>query len=57
MTSHVPHPDDPCDEPPFSKLPERVPPEQMTTAEAAMPVPDPTGGRDPDTDFLLRNAG
>lgn len=41
----------------FSHLPERVPPEQMQTVQDVDPGPDPQGGRDTETEFLLRNAG
>ncbi|HZB67056.1 MAG TPA: heme biosynthesis protein HemY [Ornithinibacter sp.] len=35
----------------------RVRPEDMTTTQAVAPPPDPEGGRDPETEFVLRNAG
>jgi hypothetical protein len=35
----------------------RVRPDEMVTSQPAEPVPDPYGGRDTETDFLLRNAG
>ena len=41
----------------FSQLPERIPPEQMKTVQDIDPGPDPRGGRDTETEFLLRNAG
>ena len=43
--------------PDFSRLPERVPPEQMLTSQEVEPAPDPRGGRDTETEFMLRNAG
>ena len=43
--------------PDFSHLPERVAPEDMTTTQDIDPGPDPRGGRDTDTEFMLRNAG
>ena len=41
----------------FRKLPERIRPEDMTTTQATEAAPDPTMGRDPERDFMLRNAG
>ena len=41
----------------FSSLPERIRPEDMTTAQEAEPPPDPEMGRDTDHDFLMRNLG
>ena len=35
----------------------RVRPEEMTTTQAVSPPPDPRGGRDTETEFMLRNAG
>ena len=35
----------------------RVRPEDMTTTQAVAPPPDPEGGRDTETEFVLRNAG
>jgi hypothetical protein len=35
----------------------RVRPEDMTTTQQATPPPDPQGGRDTETEFLLRHAG
>ena len=35
----------------------RVRPEDMVTTQDAAPPPDPQGGRDTDTEFMLRNAG
>jgi hypothetical protein len=43
--------------PDFTRLPERIPPEQITTTQDVDPGPDPRGGRDTETEFLLRNAG
>ena len=43
--------------PDFSHLPERVDPEDMVTTQDVDPGPDPRGGRDTDTEFMLRNAG
>ena len=40
-----------------SSLPERVRPEQMVTTQEVEPAPDPRGGRDTETEFMLRNAG
>jgi hypothetical protein len=41
----------------FRKLPERIRPQDMTTAQESEPPPDPTMGRDTERDFMLRNAG
>ena len=41
----------------FRTLPERIRPEDMTATQETEPPPDPTMGRDPETDFMLRNAG
>lgn len=41
----------------FRKLPERIRPEDMIAAQETEPPPDPTMGRDPERDFMLRNAG
>ena len=43
--------------PDFSQLPERVDPEDLRTTQDVDPGPDPRGGRDTDTEFMLRNAG
>jgi hypothetical protein len=43
--------------PDFSRLPERVRPEEMVTTQEVEPAPDPRGGRDTETEFMLRNAG
>jgi hypothetical protein len=43
--------------PDFTRLPERIAPEDMTTTLELDPGPDPRGGRDTDTEFMLRNAG
>jgi len=41
----------------FRKLPERIRPEDMISFQETEPPPDPTMGRDPERDFMLRNAG
>ena len=41
----------------FTTLPERIRLEDTFTSQASDAAPDPTMGRDPDQDFLLRNAG
>ena len=41
----------------FRKLPERIRPEDMIATQDTEPPPDPTMGRDPERDFMLRNAG
>jgi hypothetical protein len=41
----------------FKKLPERIRPEDMIAVQETEPPPDPTMGRDPERDFMLRNAG
>ena len=43
--------------PDFTKLPDRVPPEALVTTQPASDAPDPQGGRDTETEFMLRNAG
>ena len=43
--------------PDFSHLPERVRPEDMVTTQQVEPPEDPRGGRDTETEFMLRNAG
>ena len=45
------------DEGAYQHLPARVRPEDTTAAQESQPVPDPTMGRDPDHDFLLRHSG
>ncbi len=35
----------------------RVRPEEMTTTQQVTPAPDPQGGRDTETEFMLRHAG
>lgn len=35
----------------------RVAPEDMVTTQEVDAAPDPRGGRDTDTEFMLRNAG
>ena len=35
----------------------RVRPEDMVTTQEVDAAPDPRGGRDTDTEFMLRNAG
>jgi hypothetical protein len=41
----------------FRKLPERIRVEDMIASQETEPPPDPTMGRDCETDFMLRNAG
>lgn len=43
--------------PDFTKLPDRVPPEALVTTQPVEAPPDPQGGRDTETEFMLRNAG
>jgi hypothetical protein len=43
--------------PDFSRLPDRVAAQDMVTTQEVTPAPDPRGGRDTDTEFMLRNAG
>ena len=45
------------DKPDFTRFPDRVAPEDMTTTQEMEPRPDPRGGRDTETEFMLRNAG
>lgn len=35
----------------------RITVEQMTTTQAVEPPPDPTGGRDVETEFMIRHTG
>ncbi|NHA66989.1 hypothetical protein [Phycicoccus flavus] len=35
----------------------RLRPEDLTTSQASRPARDPFGGRDPETEFMLRQAG
>ena len=35
----------------------RIPLDQMTTSQALEPPPDPTGGKDVDTEFMIRHFG
>ena len=45
------------DDNPYAKLPERIRPEDMIAEQVAGAPGDPTlGGRDPERDWLLRNA-
>lgn len=46
--------DDTADTGRFKHLPERVKPEDMTTAQPATAAADPEGGRDTERDFMLR---
>ena len=41
----------------YRKLPERIRPEDMIATQETEPPSDPTMGRDPERDFMLRNAG
>jgi len=41
----------------FKRLPERIRLEDTFTSQDPDAAPDPTMGRDPERDFLLRNAG
>lgn len=43
--------------PDYSRLPDRVAPEDMVTTQVVEPPEDPQGGRDTETEFMLRNAG
>lgn len=54
MTSSA---DTPEEEARFRLLPERTPPEDMTTSQESEPPPEPTMERDPDRDFMLRYSG
>ena len=40
----------------FRRLPERIRPEDMIATQETEPPPDPMMGRDPERDFMLRNA-
>jgi len=43
--------------PDFTHLPERVRPEDMVASQQVEPPEDPQGGRDTETEFMLRYAG
>ena len=43
--------------PDFTHLPEPVRLADTVTSQEVEPAPDPQGGRDTETEFLLRNAG
>jgi hypothetical protein len=43
--------------PDFTRLPEPVRIADTVTSQDVEPPPDPQGGRDTETDFMLRNAG
>ena len=43
--------------PDYTRFPERVAPEDMVTTQVVEPPEDPQGGRDTETEFMLRNAG
>jgi hypothetical protein len=45
------------DLPDFSALPERVAPQDLRSTQDVDPGPDPRGGRDSETEFMLRYAG
>jgi hypothetical protein len=57
MGKHTQAPREEHELPDFTRLPERIAPEEMTTTHDVDPGPDPRGGRDTDTEFMLRNAG
>lgn len=40
----------------YRKLPQPVRVEDTIASQEATPAPDPDGGRDPERDFMLRNA-
>jgi hypothetical protein len=42
---------------PYRRLPARVRPEDMVATVETEPPPDPTMGRDPERDFMLRSTG
>jgi hypothetical protein len=41
----------------YRRLPARVRPEDLVATVDPVAPPDPTMGRDPERDFMLRNAG
>jgi hypothetical protein len=43
--------------PDYTRFPERVAPEDMVTTQVVEPPEDPQGGRDTETEFMLRTAG
>ena len=44
-------------QPDYTRFPDRVAPEDMVTTQVVEPPEDPQGGRDTETEFMLRNAG
>lgn len=40
----------------YSELPQRIPLDETVTMQETREAPDPTMGRDTETEFLLRNA-
>lgn len=57
MTKHIDQPPLPEPDPDrFKYLPAPVDPKDMVTSQETEPPPDPEGGRNTDTDFLLRYA-
>jgi hypothetical protein len=51
-----PFPEPPPDPDRFKYLPEPVDPKDMVTTQESEPPPDPSGGRDTETEFMLRYA-
>jgi hypothetical protein len=49
-----PTPRPPQDPERFKHLPEPVDPKDMVTTQETEPAPDPRGGRDTETEFMLR---
>jgi hypothetical protein len=43
--------------PDYTRFPERVAPEDRVTTQVVEPPEDPQGGRDTETEFMLRYAG
>ncbi len=57
QTQSVADPEEPARSARFRKLPARIRPEDTFASQDPDAAPDPTMGRDPDRDFMLRNAG
>lgn len=49
-------PNVPADAVDYRELPELIPPEETIATQETREAPDPTMGRDTETEFLLRNA-
>ena len=57
MTEPVEPPPEQPDRSRFRTLPRRIPLDETVAGVEVEAAPDPTMGRDPERDFMLRNAG